>query len=105
MSRRRVLWLVLLAGIFAIVIGVGVAAQGSLAFARVATTYAAKQTCSCLHVSGRALDSCISDFPADAAQSLTVSAEGDDVRASALFGAISASARYEEGFGCAIITD
>lgn len=105
MRRKRALWLFLFAGILALVIAAGFAAQAPLAYARVAVTYAAKQACSCLHVSGRAFESCMSDFPADAAQSIVVSAEGAEVRASTLFGAVSARARYEDGFGCAILTD
>jgi len=74
--------------------------QDEYQYVRIATGYAAKQTCSCVNVSGRALDSCLADFPSDAQGLISVSQEGQSVRASVLF--ISAEATYEEGFGCAI---
>ena len=74
--------------------------QDDLAYANIATGYAAKQTCSCRFVSGRTLDSCIADFPTDARDAITVTETATHVRASELFGAISAEAAYEEGFGC-----
>ena len=100
MSRKR--WF--------LIIGVAVAGvalpgliwslQDEYQYVRIATGYAAKQTCSCVNVSGRALDSCLADFPSDAQGLISVSQEGQSVRASVLF--ISAEATYEEGFGCAI---
>jgi hypothetical protein len=78
-------------------------AQEPLELARVATGFAAKQTCSCLHVSGRTLDNCMMDFPSAQREALTVTAEGDDVKASALFGLVSAQARNEAGFGCTMV--
>jgi hypothetical protein len=77
--------------------------RDDVAYANIATGYAAKQTCSCLHVSGRPLESCVSDFPEDARRQITVSAEGDAVRASVLFGAIRSEAVFETGFGCRIV--
>jgi uncharacterized membrane protein len=76
--------------------------RDDVAYARIATGYAAKQTCSCLHVSGRSLDSCLADFPAEARERLTVSAEGQQVTASVLLGAISARAEYQGEYGCAL---
>ena len=73
-----------------------------VAYANIATGYAAKQMCSCLHVSGRTLESCIADFPADARSNITITEDADTVRASVLFGAISSEAIYEEEFGCRI---
>lgn len=101
MLRKYWLW-----GVAAI--AAGIAALGWLyrddvAYARIATGYAAKQTCSCLNVSGRPLDSCIAEFPAEAREQISVSVEGNDVRASVLVGLISARATYEPEFGCAIV--
>ncbi len=104
MSRKR--WIVIAVGAAVLVlIGAGIwALRGQLAFAEIATGYAAKQTCSCIHISGRGLDSCISDFPEEARDSVQVTqADGGLVRASVLFGAISAQAQYEEGYGCRVL--
>jgi hypothetical protein len=79
------------------------ASRGQIAYAQIATGYAAKQTCSCLHVSGRALASCLADFPEDARNNISISQDGEIVRASVLFGAISAEAAFEPGFGCRLI--
>ena len=103
MSRKRWIWIgVLVAAV--LVIGVGAwAAQGPIKIGQMATTFGAKQLCSCLHVSGRTLDSCVADFPAEARENVTVTQDGDTVRASALFGAISSEAIYEEEYGCRIV--
>lgn len=103
MSRKH--WLILVAVVLA-----GVAApallwsfQDEYTYARIATGYAAKQTCSCVHVSGRALESCLADFPENAGGALSVVQDGATVRASVLFGAVRAEAAYEEGFGCELV--
>jgi hypothetical protein len=77
--------------------------QDDLAYANTATGYVAKTTCSCRHISGRELASCLDDLPADARSAITVSEDATHVRASVLFGAISSEAVYEEGFGCRIV--
>lgn len=102
MSRKR--WFLIggiaLAGV--VLPGLAWSLQDEIQYARIATGYAAKQTCSCINVSSRPLDSCMADFPADARGMISVKQEGQSVRASVLFGAIGAKATYEEGFGCAI---
>lgn len=102
MSRKR--WMLIIGVALAGVVLPGLiwSLQDQYQYARIATAYAAKQTCSCLHVSGRTLDSCLSDFPSEGQGLIDVKPEGQSVRASALFGAISASAAYEENFGCQI---
>jgi hypothetical protein len=102
-SRKRWIWVG--AGVAALLlIGGGAwASRGQIAYAQIATTYAAKTTCSCLHVSGRTMDSCLADFPEDARENISVTEDGDTVRASVLLGAISAQAAYEEGFGCSVV--
>jgi len=76
------------------------AGRGQIAYAQIATTYAAKQTCSCLHLSGRSMESCLADFPEDAREAITVTLDGETVRASVLFGAISAEAVVDGQYGC-----
>jgi hypothetical protein len=44
----------------------------------------------------------MADYPADAQGMISVKQEGSAVRASVLFGAISAEATYEDGYGCII---
>lgn len=105
MSRKRWIWIggVALAAI--VIASVGWALRGQIAYARIATAYAAKQTCSCLSVSGRPLDSCVADFPEDARDSITVVRDGARVRATVLFGAISAEAEADGEFGCRLVAD
>lgn len=103
MSRKRWIWGGALAAAV-LAIGAGAwASRGQIAYGKLATGFAAKQTCSCLHISGRTLESCLADFPADARNAVTVTPNGNTVRASVLFGAISAEAVYEDEFGCRIV--
>jgi hypothetical protein len=74
--------------------------RDAVAFARIGTTYAAKQTCSCLFVAGRPMDSCKTDYPADAVKQFTWTVEGNDVTVSAAGGLFSAKATFEDGYGC-----
>ena len=103
MSRKRWIWVgVLAVGLLAIGAGAW-ASRGQVAYAGIATGYAAKQTCSCMHITGRTLDSCMAEFPEEARNTVTITEDGDSVRASVLFGAISSEAIYEEEFGCRIV--
>lgn len=103
MSRKLWIWVgVLLVGL-AVIGGGAWASRGQVAYATIATGYAAKQTCSCLHVSGRTLDSCMAEFPEEARNNITVTQDGDTVSASVLFGAIRSEAIYEEEYGCRIV--
>lgn len=102
MSRKRWIWVGVLVGALLLVGASAWASRGQVAYAGIATGYAAKQTCSCLHVSGRTLDSCVAEFPEEARNNITIAQEGVTVRASVLFGAISSEAAYEEEFGCRI---
>jgi len=102
-SRKRWMWV---AGISLAAVVLASAAwslRGQVAYAQIATGYAAKQTCSCLHVSGRSMESCIADFPEDARSAITVKQDGDRVHASVLFGAISADAAFEQEYGCRVL--
>ena len=101
MSRKR--WFLIggLALAAVVLSSVAWSLRDDLAYADLATGYAAKQTCSCLHVTGRSLDSCMADFPEDARSMIAIEQDGEAVRASVLFGAISAEATYSEEYGCA----
>ena len=102
MSRKRWMWVGVLVAA-ALLVGAGAwAAQGPIGYAKMATGFGAKQMCSCIHISGRPLDSCMMDFPEDARNAVTITEDGEVVRASVLFGAISSEAIYEEEFGCRI---
>ena len=83
--------------------GLGWFASKQAAFAHVAVGYAAKQTCSCLFVSGRTMQSCLGDFPEDSRSLLNIVPAGDRVNASAAAGLFSAEAGYENGFGCRLV--
>lgn len=103
MSRKRWIWVGVLAAILLGGASAAWAMRDQVAYARIATGYAAKQTCSCLYVSGRELDSCMADFPEDARGQISIAQSGDNVSASVLFGAISAEARFEPEYGCQIV--
>lgn len=75
-----------------------------LAFADVATAYGAKKVCSCLHVAGRSLESCSTDFTEDVAQ-VVFTDTGDGARAEVLGGRIGAYARHRPGLGCALVPE
>ena len=100
MSRKR--WFVIggLALAAVVLSSVAWSLRDDLAYAKLATGYAAKQTCSCLHITGRTLDSCMADFPEDARSMIAIEQSGSSVRASVLFGAVGATAPYSQEYGC-----
>jgi hypothetical protein len=63
--------------------------------------YAAEQTCSCVFVSGRTLESCVNDLEPLARRVISVRVGNGEVTGRALFVA-AATARYEEAFGCSL---
>ncbi len=103
--------------VFLIVIGVLVAGggllwqfflRGQVDYAQLATAYSAKQVCSCRFVAGRDMASCQTDFTENvSAVTLTEGRdeEGNFVRASVLWGAVSAEARHIDGMGCRVVRD
>ena len=106
MNRKHWLWAGGIgAALIAAAAGGAYALQDTAAYARIATGYAAKQTCSCLHVSGRTLESCLDEFPASGIDQIEVVPNGERVRASALFGAFTSEAIFEADYGCRIVAD
>jgi hypothetical protein len=102
-SRKRWIWVGAAIAALVVLGATAWAVKDDVAYARIATGYAAKQTCSCVHLSGRGLDSCVSDFPEDAREQITIAQDGAMTRASVLFGAISAEARFDNDFGCTLV--
>jgi hypothetical protein len=67
----------------------------------IGTGYAAQQTCACLFVSGRTLDSCLGDLDPLARKLISIHPGSAEVTASG-FALETATARYEKGFGCSL---
>jgi hypothetical protein len=67
----------------------------------IGTGYAAQQTCACLYVSRRTLESCLGDLEPLARKLISVRPGADEVTASG-FALVTATAHYEKGFGCAL---
>jgi len=63
--------------------------------------YSAQQTCACLWVSGRALESCKTDLDPLARRLVSIRVGANEVTASGL-GIATATATYERGFGCSL---
>jgi hypothetical protein len=68
--------------------------------AKLGTVYVAKQTCSCLFVAGRPMDSCRTDYDPAAIKPLTVEKLEHGVKVTALGGIVAAQAEFEPDFGC-----
>jgi hypothetical protein len=63
--------------------------------------YAAQQTCACIFVSHRALESCKTDLDPLAQKLVSVRVGTDEVTAQTL-GLSKSVARYDQGFGCSL---
>lgn len=103
MGGNSMRWFGVIGVVFVIALVSALFLKDQMAFARIATAYAAKQTCSCLHVSGRSLQNCRTDYDAKDLARLAIIPSGETVRASVLGGAISATAHHTPGFGCSIV--
>ena len=71
----------------------------------IGTGYVAQQTCACLYVSHRTLESCLGDLEPLARKLISVhpsSNEGSDEVTASGFLLVAATAHYEQGFGCAL---
>jgi hypothetical protein len=67
----------------------------------IGTGYAAQQTCACLFVSGRTIESCLGDLDPVARKLISVRPGTAEVTARGFF-LKSATARYDSGFGCSL---
>ena len=67
----------------------------------IGTGYAAQQTCACLFVSGRTIESCLGDLEPLARKLISIHPGSAEVTASG-FALETATARYEKGFGCSL---
>jgi hypothetical protein len=67
----------------------------------IGTGYAAQQTCACLFVSGRTIESCLGDLEPLARKLISIDPGPAEVTASG-FIVKTATARYESGFGCSL---
>ena len=89
------------AGVLVVLVaGALYAGRDTWASAKIGTVYVAKQTCSCLFVAERTMESCRTDYDPAALKPLTVAATDKAVKVSALGGLVSARAEFEQGFGC-----
>jgi len=67
--------------------------------AEIGAGYAAEQTCACLFISGRTLESCRKDLDPLAQWLVSMHPGPHQVTATCL-GVATVTARYEKGFGC-----
>ena len=67
----------------------------------IGTGYAAQQTCACLFISGRTLESCLGDLDPLARKLISIHPGAAEVTTSGFF-LKTATARYESGFGCSL---
>ncbi len=102
MSRKRWILVGIGAAALAVIVFICVKVSDIATYGRIATGYTAQQTCACLHVSGRTLESCKSDYPADAVSQIRFDVTGERVRVSAGGGLFKAEATYDERYGCRI---
>jgi hypothetical protein len=93
-------WLIGIVVVVAIVAVALFAGRDTWATAKIGTVYVAKQTCSCLFVAGRPMESCRTDYDPEALKPLTVEKGDSGVKVSALAGLVSAQSKFEPGFGC-----
>jgi hypothetical protein len=100
LSRRQQL----LVGVVAIVFFAAAAAWRIFRVSELLQTgtgYTAQQTCACLFIGGRTLESCMTDLDPLARRLISVRLGPGEVTASG-FGLATATARYEKGFGCSL---
>ncbi len=93
----------LLVGVAVVGLGVAVAWRTFRVadMAHIGSGYAAQQTCACLFISKRTLDSCMTDLEPLARKLISVHPGAQQVTASG-FGVATATAVYAPGFGCSL---
>ena len=96
-SKQLLIGGAVLLGALAVTVWVG---REPYSAARIEAGFVAKQTCSCLFVAGRSMDSCKTDYNAEDIRPLTFEVADDGVTVTALSGLLSARAEFAEGFGC-----
>jgi hypothetical protein len=69
--------------------------------ASIGAGYSAEQTCACLFIAHRPLESCLGDLDPLARKLISVHPGSDEVTASG-FGVSSATARYTPNYGCTL---
>jgi len=69
--------------------------------AHIGAGYSAQQTCACLFIESRTLESCMTDLDPLARRLVSVRPGSDEVVASG-FAFSTATARFEKGFGCSL---
>jgi hypothetical protein len=90
--------------VVAVIIVAGAIAWRALHLSELASIgagYAAQQTCACLFIADRSLDSCRGDLEPLAQKLVSLRAGDREVTATSL-GVSSATARYDEKFGCGL---
>jgi hypothetical protein len=94
----------LLLGVGGLVVLAGVVAWRVLHvsdLAHIGAGYTAQQTCACLFIGRRTLESCLTDLDPLARRLISVRPGSEEVTATGL-GVSTATARYEKGFGCSL---
>jgi hypothetical protein len=94
--RKRILIAVALL----LIAGVAVAGNHFRKLAFIGAGYAAQQTCACLFISNRALDSCRHDLDPLAQKIVSIEPGNNEVHAKAILS--SATARFDPAFGCSL---
>jgi hypothetical protein len=91
-------------GLGLLVVLLGVCAWVARHFAklgRIGSGYAAHQTCSCLKVSHRSMESCVKELDPLAQRLVQIDVRDDEVSARSLLW--TSRAVYEEGWGCTLV--
>ena|SRR6185295_1051326 len=97
-------WLKWVSGVLVVLVGGGALAWRLLHLSELSVIgagYGAEQTCACLFISGRTLESCKTDLE-PLAQKLVSFKIGDHEVTARSFGVATATAKHEPGFGCSL---
>lgn len=97
-------WKAITGGAAAIAIAIGLFAllKGPYDYAVIAVNFGAKQTCSCLNISNRGAEDCLSDFPDEAREYVKITSYPNGAVRASIYGLVSAKAAYSEDYGCTI---